>query len=186
MALVVPAAANAHAQSPSEPAADHQEQASHLGALVVLGHLTRALAFAAVTYSFAVTAWQARHDQGDAAFVVVAYAALIALLLLRRAEQLTPASPAGERRRLQAAVWALSTVLSCAFAYRVSLLMPAALVVLVWCMTSFVVLFGFYLLVVLCKYQQHQSNVDEDDECDADSDRKPLITTKIRPSEEMV
>ncbi|GJM94792.1 hypothetical protein PR202_ga11471 [Eleusine coracana subsp. coracana] len=156
MGVVVLSVANAHTQSPSEPAADHQEQASHHGALVVLGHLTRALAFAAVTYSFAVTAWQARRDGGDAAFVVGAYAALAALLLfLRRAEQLTPASPAWERRRLQAAVWALSTALSCAFAYRVSLLMPAALVVLVWCMTSFVALMGFYMLV-LCKYQQHQ------------------------------
>ncbi|CAN6326877.1 unnamed protein product [Urochloa humidicola] len=75
-------------------------------------------------------------------------------LCLRRAERLPREKPSPdggeghERRRLQLAVWTLSTALSCAFAYRVSLIMPAVLVVVVWSMTLFVVIVGFFVLVL--------------------------------------
>jgi hypothetical protein len=154
----------AHAQSPSKPAADLQDAPNHSTA-------AGAAVFGLVTFS--VTVWRARREPGNLAFIFCAYGCLAALLLfLRRAQTLTPDSPTGQRRRLHAAVWALSAALSCAFAYRVSLLMPAALVVLVWCMTSFVVLFGFHLLV-LCNDQQYQSLDDVDIE-------------KIKLSDEMV
>ncbi|GJN35862.1 hypothetical protein PR202_gb24675 [Eleusine coracana subsp. coracana] len=144
---------------------------------------SRAAALALVTYIFAAAAWRARREPWDMAFVFFAYTALTGLLLcLRRAEKLTPDSPAAERRRLQAAVWALSAALSCAFAYRISLLMPAALVAVVWCMTSFVVLFGFYLLVVLCKDHDSVDDVD----CSDAGHGKPLIIKKIRPTDEIV
>lgn len=102
-----------------------------------------------LVYSFVQTARRVRGDPWDLAFAVAAYADLGMLFLcLRRVEQLTPASPTGERRRLQFTVWALSTVLSCAFAYRVCKIMPPALVVAIWCVTTSVVLVGFYCLVV--------------------------------------
>jgi hypothetical protein len=139
------------------------------------------------TCTFTVTAWRARHDPGKLAFILGPYAALSGLLLcLHRAESLTPDSPLAERRRLHFAVWALSAALSCAFAYRVSMLMPAALVVLVWCMTSFVLLFGLYVLVLCNKDHQHYQSVDDVD-CNAagDGNNKPPIK-KIMLSDEIV
>lgn len=94
----------------------------------------------------------------DLAFVAFAYADLAALFwCARRVERLVaPSSSPGavrerderRRRRLQVAVWVLSTALSCAFAYRVSLVLPPALALVVWAMASFVVLVGFYVLVL--------------------------------------
>ncbi|CAD6272668.1 unnamed protein product [Miscanthus lutarioriparius] len=105
------------------------------------------------------------HDRprGDLAFVVFTYADLAALFwCARRVERLAAAAASSSpglvrerderRRRLQVAVWVLSTALSCAFAYRVSLIMPPALVLVVWAMASSVVLVGFYVLV-LCEDQ---------------------------------
>ncbi|TVU17162.1 hypothetical protein EJB05_33178, partial [Eragrostis curvula] len=146
--------------------------------LSCLGAATLALA----TYSFVVATWQVRHEPRDLAFVAGAYAALAALFLcLRRAENLTPDSPAAERRRLHFAVWALSTALSCAFAYRVSLLMPAALVIIIWCMTAFVVVMGFYLLVLCSCKDLHDQGLDDV----AVGEREPFIK-KTRPTDEIV
>ncbi|CAN6340837.1 unnamed protein product [Urochloa humidicola] len=101
------------------------------------------------------TVREVRHRPLDLAFVAFSYAALAAIFLcLRRAERLPREEPSPdggeghERRRLQLAVWTLSTALSCAFAYRVSLIMPAVLVVVVWSMTLFVVIVGFFVLVL--------------------------------------
>jgi hypothetical protein len=96
----------------------------------------------------------------DLAFVAFAYSDLAGLFLcLRRAERLqrepSPAAEGQERRVLQMGVWALSASLSCVFALRLSLIAPsAALVIVVWSMTAFVVLLGFCVLVV-CKDQDH-------------------------------
>ncbi|KAG2616794.1 hypothetical protein PVAP13_3NG176773 [Panicum virgatum] len=89
----------------------------------------------------------------DLAFLAFAYADLAALFLcLRRAERLprepSPEEGAQERRRLQLVVWTLSAALSCAFTYRVSLVMPPVLAVAVWSMTSVVVVVGFFVLVL--------------------------------------
>ncbi|TVU17176.1 hypothetical protein EJB05_33201, partial [Eragrostis curvula] len=124
----------------------------------------RLVLLAFVAYSLVQTAYRVRDDPRELAFVVCAYALLGALFLcLRRAERLTPESPTGERRRVLAAVWVLSTVLSLSFAYRVAALMPPAVAVLVWCMTAAVVLAGLYMLV-LCKDQQYRGldGVDSD------------------------
>ncbi|PAN17565.1 hypothetical protein PAHAL_3G140500 [Panicum hallii] len=99
------------------------------------------------------TAREVRDRPRDLAFLAFAYADLAALFLcLRRAERLprepSPEEGAEERRRLQLVVWALSGALSCAFAYRVSLIMPPGLVVAVWSMTSSVVVVGFFVLVL--------------------------------------
>ncbi|TVU17175.1 hypothetical protein EJB05_33192, partial [Eragrostis curvula] len=145
------------------------EEASHSHSSLLV--LMCAASLGLTTYSFAVAAWRARHHPGDVAFVVGAYVALAALFLcLRRVERLTPDSPAADRRRLHVMVWALSTSLSCAFAYRVSLIMPAALVVVIWSMTSFVVLMGFYLLV-LCNCNAQPDDVG----CEAVGDSEPFI-----------
>jgi len=143
----------------------------------------RAAALLLAGYSFAVAAWRSRREPRDLAFVAGSSALLAALLAcLRRAEGLTPASPAGERRRLQASVWALSTALSCAFAYRVAAVMPPVLAALVWCMTASVVLTGFFMLV-LCKDQQEYQAVDN---VDRDAARDDKQFDKISPADELV
>jgi hypothetical protein len=79
-------------------------------------------------------------------------------------------------------VWALSTALSCAFAYRVAAVMPPVLAALVWCMTASVVLTGFFMLV-LCKDQQQYQTVDNV-VCDAAREGEPL--DKISTADELV
>jgi hypothetical protein len=153
---------------------------------------SRAAALALATYTFALTAWRARRDPGDLAFVAGAYAALAALLLcLRRAERLAPpgTQPAAEeRRRLHATVWALSAALSCAFAYRVSRLLPAALVGVVWCMTSFVVILGFIMLVLPDSEDQQWYGSADGVDCDsaAAGDEEPLLKKNRPIDDEMV
>jgi hypothetical protein len=109
--------------------------------------------------SLVLTTQQVHDRPWDLAFVAFAYADLAALFwCARRVERLaaapwsSPGPVRDERRRLQVAAWVLSTALSCAFAYRVSLILPPALVLVVWAMASFVVLVGFCVLV-LCKDQ---------------------------------
>ncbi|CAN6358748.1 unnamed protein product [Urochloa humidicola] len=171
------------AQTPPEPEAAEQPVTPLAARLQrTFGECLRVAAAALVGYSLAATAWRVRHDPQEFAFVAGCCVLLAALLVcLRWAERLTPGSPAVERRRLQAAVWFLSTVLSCAFAYRVSLVMPAAPVILIWCMTTFVVLAGFFVLVLCsCKGQQYHQCLDEADTSDA----KPF--DKIRHTDGLV
>ncbi|CAN6353955.1 unnamed protein product [Urochloa humidicola] len=159
-----PRSAGPDADQTTTPAAAGSAPLAALSSLIM-----RVAAVVLLAWSFARSAWRARGDPRDLAFVAGSGAVLAALLwCLRLAERLTPGSPAALRRRLQAAVWFLSTVLSCAFAYRVSLVMPAALVIIVWCMTAFVVLAGFFMLVLCnCEGQQYRRCLDEVDAGDA-------------------
>ncbi|XP_072148381.1 uncharacterized protein [Setaria viridis] len=146
------------ANTQSAEAAAEKEPTSSSALLVLVSLIVRVAAIAVVSCSLARSAWLARGDLWDLAFIAGAGAVLAALFwCLRQAERLTPGSSAVERWRLKAAVWFLSTVLSCAFAYRVSLVMLPALVVLIWCMTSLVVLAGFVMLVLCnCKDYKYQ------------------------------
>uniref|UniRef100_A0A0D9WDH3 Uncharacterized protein n=1 Tax=Leersia perrieri TaxID=77586 RepID=A0A0D9WDH3_9ORYZ len=143
----------------------HDAIAAHLqGWCRACLHLA-SLAFLAC--AFVQTARRARGDPWDLAFVVAAYAILAALFaVLRRAEHLTPESPAHERRQLQRAAWALTTVLSCTFAYRVARIMPAAMAVAVWAMTATVVAGGLYFLVL------NDGRGSEPDDCHVADDGK--------------
>ncbi|CAN6326874.1 unnamed protein product [Urochloa humidicola] len=164
------AGADPHARSAGLDTDETTPAAADSAPLAALGSLImRVAAVALVAWSFARSAWRARGDPRDLAFVAGSGAVLAALFwCLRLTERLTPGSPAALRRRLQAAVWFLSTVLSCAFAYRISLIMPAALVVLIWCMTAFVVLAGFFMLVLCnCNRDQQYQCLDEVDASDA-------------------
>lgn len=113
----------------------------------------------------AQAAYRARREPWDLAFVLFALAALALLFwCLRRYERLAlePSSSdqdGGERRRLKLCVWALSTALSVAFAWRVAAIMPPVLKAAVWGMTSTVVIGGFYVLFV-CKGSGGYSELD--------------------------
>jgi hypothetical protein len=171
-------------QSSAEAAAEKSPARSALLALVCL---LRVGVIALMASSIARSAWRARGDPWELAFVAGPSALLAAIFVcLHRAERLTPEAPRGERWRLQVAVWALSTAMSCVLAYRVSLAMPAALLVtVVWCMTSFVVVVGFYMLV-LCKDRQYQRVEEVHDDADADDDGKRKPRNKTRPADQLV
>ncbi|CAL4902652.1 unnamed protein product [Urochloa decumbens] len=188
IAIALTAAVIADAQrlklSPEPEAAEQPVMArfpAHLQR--AFGHCLRFAAAVLVCYNFAATAWRVRHEPWELAFVAAASSLLAALLLcLRRAERLSPDSPEGERRRVQAAMWAISAALSCAFAYRVAAIMPPLLAALVWFMTAFVVLAGLFLLV-LCRDQRQYQALD-DVECDPAGDGKDL--EKIKPADALV
>ncbi|CAN6358741.1 unnamed protein product [Urochloa humidicola] len=171
-------------QSP-EPEAAEQPVMSPIPARLqrAFGHCLRFAAAILVCYNFVSTAWRVRHDPRELAFIAAAGSLLAALLAcLRRAERLSPDSPAGERRRVQAAVWSISTLLSCAFAYRVAAIMPPLLAALVWSMTVVVVLAGLFLLVLCGDQQQYQAL--DDVECDPAGDGKQF--EKINPADALV
>lgn len=175
----------APASAAPDPAAAENAPAaqSTLLALTSLTLIIRVLAMSLLACSFTRAAWRARGDPWDLAFIAGAGAVLAALFwCLQLAERLTPDSPPAERRRLQVGVWSLSTVLSCAFAYRVSLVMPPALVAVVWGVTSLVVLAGFCMLV-LGEDQQYRC-LEEVHTDDPAGDAKPC--DQVRPADELV
>ncbi|CAL5045862.1 unnamed protein product [Urochloa decumbens] len=84
-------------------------------------------------------------DLASVGFVLAAYAALLLLLhSLRRFERAGP----GDRGRLKAAVWGLSTLLTVMFASRVAPLMPPAVGVAVWAMAAATAGGGFWAFFV--------------------------------------
>ncbi|KAJ1262000.1 hypothetical protein BS78_09G073000 [Paspalum vaginatum] len=171
-----PAASGGALQSP-EPEAEMSPAAR--SALLALACLLRVAVIALMASSIAPSAWRARGDPWELALITGPCVLLAAMFVcLHRAERLTPDSDPGERRRLHVAVWVLSTGISCLLAYRISMAMPVALVVVIWGMTSLVVLGGFYMLV-LYNDQQYQSL----DEVHTDDDAKP---NKIRHPDEFV
>ncbi|KAF0920107.1 hypothetical protein E2562_033355 [Oryza meyeriana var. granulata] len=126
------------------------------------GGAVQAIAMLGATAVTAQAAYRARRVPWDLTFVLFAYATLgLLFLCLSMYERLPPPEQEEEngddddddgavvRRRLKMAVWALSTALSVAFAWRVAAVMPApALKAAVWGMTSTVVVAGFYVLFV--------------------------------------
>ncbi|KAF2929441.1 uncharacterized protein [Oryza sativa Japonica Group] len=151
------------------------------------GRVSQAIAMLVATAVTAQAAYRARHAPWDLAFVLFAYADLGLLFpCLSMYERLPPleqeedgdddsAAVRRRRRSLKMAVWALSTALSAAFAWRVAAVMPApAMKAAVWGMTSTVAVAGFYLLFVhrpaaissyseldTCKHEQASSKLDQ-------------------------
>ncbi|CAL5044626.1 unnamed protein product [Urochloa decumbens] len=106
--------------------------------MIGLGFLTYNAAFAAYR------SW-GEGDLVSVGFVLAAYAALLLLLhSLRRFERAGP----GDRGRLKAAVWGLSTLLTVMFASRVAPLMPPAVGVAVWAMAAATAGGGFWAFFV--------------------------------------
>ena len=128
--------------------------------------------------SVAPSAWRARRDPVELAVVAGPCALLAAIFVcIHRAERLAPGSAPGEMRRLHVAVWVLGTLIWCLLAYQVSRAMPAAMAIAVCFVVFFLVLAGFYMLV-LRQDQQYQDldGVDRDataGECEAFKTARP-------------
>ncbi|CAL5096780.1 unnamed protein product [Urochloa decumbens] len=154
-------------------------------ALLALACLLRVAVIALMASGVARPAWRARGDPWELASVAGPCALLAAIFVcLHRAERLAPDAPPGERRRLQVAVWVLSTAISCVFAYRVAVVMPPALAVLVWSMTASVVVAGFYMLVLFKDRRYQALDDDADVATDAAGDRKDFV--KIKHTDKLV
>ncbi|CAL5050873.1 unnamed protein product [Urochloa decumbens] len=90
-------------------------------------------------------------DVCSVAFVVVSYGALILLLRSLRAYELAPPEAAAERERLRLRVWALCTLLTGLFAWKVAGVVPLPLAVGVWAVAAATSAGGFLLL-----FNRHQ------------------------------
>ncbi|XP_062233619.1 uncharacterized protein LOC133930867 isoform X2 [Phragmites australis] len=94
----------------------------------------------AVTLTSGLAAYRAAaaRDVGSTAFVAVGYAALLLLFLrLRAYERLPPGAAAHGRGRLRREVWALCTLLTVLFAWKVAAAMPSwPVAAVVWTMAA--------------------------------------------------
>ncbi|CAL5036714.1 unnamed protein product [Urochloa decumbens] len=102
-----------------------------------------------VTLSSAVAVYRAAGDAASVAFVIASYLTLLLLFLCLRAYELAPPGEAGGRRDglLRRAVWALSTLLTMLFSWRVAALMPYwPVALLVWALAAATTVGGFVAL----------------------------------------
>lgn len=100
------------------------------------------LGLAFLSFNCGMAIYRSWPDASSVAFVAVAY---VALLLLFRCLHLL------ERRRdrgLKLAVWALSTILTLMFSYKVAAIMPIWAQVLVWSTGIFTIAAGFYAFFI--------------------------------------
>ena len=108
---------------------------------------TSAFAFTILAINCGAAIYHSRRDPWSVAFVLAAFLMLISLLCaLRLFESLPRSSP--RRSHVKAGVWVLSTVLTILFTYRVAALMPFPVAVVVWAMSVFTILAGFYMFFV--------------------------------------
>ncbi|OEL38387.1 hypothetical protein BAE44_0000594 [Dichanthelium oligosanthes] len=88
-------------------------------------------------------------DAGSVAFVTVSYGALLLLLRFLRAYELAQAleeAAAAERERLRRKVWALCTLLTAMFAWKVASVMPWPVATGVWAAAAVTSAGGFVLM----------------------------------------
>ncbi|CAL5044633.1 unnamed protein product [Urochloa decumbens] len=102
-----------------------------------------------LTLSCGAAVCRAAGDTASVAFIVTSYVTLLLLFACLRAYERAPAAAAARGRRdsLRRAVWALSTLLTVMFAWRVAAVMPywpAAL--LVWALAAATTAGGFVAL----------------------------------------
>ncbi|KAL6627100.1 hypothetical protein ACP70R_030826 [Stipagrostis hirtigluma subsp. patula] len=101
------------------------------------------LGFAFLSFNCGMAVYRSIDDPSSVAFVVVSYLALILLFRCLHLFERQPPGRAG-RRGLKAAVWALSTLLTLMFSYKVAAVMPPWAQLLVWAMGVFTIVAGFY------------------------------------------
>ncbi|KQK17880.1 uncharacterized protein LOC100830294 [Brachypodium distachyon] len=113
------------------------------------------LGFAFLTFNSGMAIYRSNRDAGSVIFVAVSYLDLVALFAcLRLYERLDRHSP--RRDTVKAAVWALTTLLTVMFSYKVAELMPLAVKVLVWAMAAATTCGGFYAFFIHDEKQYQQ------------------------------
>ncbi|CAN6358751.1 unnamed protein product [Urochloa humidicola] len=191
IALLVPAHADdPHtAQPPAEPPAEETQAARRIRrALSAVVFLSRVAVIGLIAYGNAPSAWRARGDPMELAAVVAPCALLAALFVCQhRAERLTPESPPGERRLLNAAVWVLAVLNVCLVGYQAPQALQEALVITGLFMMCVVVPMGFYILLVALRRRRRGQQYQELEGVDGDAavgDGKAFKAP--RPAEDLV
>ncbi|OEL38923.1 hypothetical protein BAE44_0000059 [Dichanthelium oligosanthes] len=105
-----------------------------------------AIAVLTVTCAAAIYRAATAGDVASVAFVAVSYGALLLLLRFLRAYELAPPDAAAERERLRRRVWALCTLLTALFAWKVAGVVPWPAAVLVWAAAAATSAGGFFAL----------------------------------------
>ena len=106
-----------------------------------------ALGFVFLTFNSGMAVYRSNGDMGSVLFVVVSYLDLVALFAcLRLYERLDRHSP--RRDTVKAAVWALTTLLTVMFSYKVAEIMPLAVKIVVWGMAAATTCGGFYAFFI--------------------------------------
>lgn len=135
-----------------------QHQSSNRWRLVAryVINLLPAIGFLFLTYNVITSAYHARQDRTTLVFVLLSYADLLLLFLcLEKFQSLEADNKPEKRQKLKVAIWVLATALNLAFAWRVARIMPGAVAVVIWAMSSFVAAAGFYCLLI---YKDEYSN----------------------------
>ena len=99
-----------------------------------------------MTGASAIYTAAAAGDVASVAFVIVSYGALLPLLRFLRAYEVAPTEAAVGRERLRRRVWALCTLLTAMFAWKVAGVMTWPVAVGVWAAAAVTSAGGFVLL----------------------------------------
>ncbi|KAJ0959935.1 hypothetical protein J5N97_000300 [Dioscorea zingiberensis] len=113
-----------------------------------------------LTINSIIAVYRSINDPWTVMFVVTAYANAVLLVYYMRNIEKTPEMKRGVR--MKATVWTLASTLTVLFTYRVSIMLPVFLAIIVWLMACVIVFGGFYALLV------HR---EEPDLCNKGSDK---------------
>jgi Family of unknown function (DUF6490) len=107
------------------------------------------IAFGFLTYNAIMSIYRSRGNPWDLAFVISCYVELTLLFFcMKMRENLGADATAEHVHWLKIVVFILTTLLTVTFAYRVSLIMPFLLKLVVWGMSGSVVVAGFYAFFI--------------------------------------
>ncbi|KAM0933502.1 hypothetical protein DsansV1_C35g0229601 [Dioscorea sansibarensis] len=98
-----------------------------------------------LTFNTITAVYRSINEPWTVVFVVSVY---VNVVLLLSSVRILERAPEGQRGAVKATVWTLASTLTVMFSYRVALMMPFALAVIVWLMAAVTVFGGFYALVV--------------------------------------
>ncbi|KAJ3701396.1 hypothetical protein LUZ61_005101 [Rhynchospora tenuis] len=111
--------------------------------------LFHVIAFAFLTYNAVLSIYRSRGNPWDLAFVISCFAELILLFwCLKKFENHGADVPLERKHQLKVVVWVLTTLLTVTFAWKVSLIMPLCLTLVIWGMSASVIIAGFYAFFI--------------------------------------
>ncbi|KAJ0988039.1 hypothetical protein J5N97_006395 [Dioscorea zingiberensis] len=99
-----------------------------------------------LTINSIIAVYRSINDPWTVMFIVTAYANAVLLVYYMRNIEKTPEMK--RPVRMKATVWTLASTLTVLFTYRVSIMLPVFLAIIVWLMACVIVFGGFYSLLV--------------------------------------
>ncbi|KAJ3709058.1 hypothetical protein LUZ61_012763 [Rhynchospora tenuis] len=113
-----------------------------------VGHLNTQIKLAKRWIKTMAPIYRSKGDGGSIAFITISFSDLLLLFwCLHLFERATPGSVT--RERIKVAVWSLATLLTLMFSWKVAILMPLPVAVVVWVMAAATSVGGFYAFFLL-------------------------------------